>query len=47
MHGSAIGNPTKRANKTCTRSQRHEREHDAMQCNVIKEKDMIGQTFID
>ena len=24
-----------------------EREHDAMQCNAIKEKDKIGQTFID
>ena len=48
IYGSAIGNPSKRASKTCTRSQWHEREHDAMQCNAmqLKRKTWLGKHLL-
>jgi len=46
MHESAVDDTAKRTSKVGTMSRLHGHEHDAMQCDTIKKKDMPGQTFI-
>ena len=46
MHESAVDDTAKRTSEVGTMSRLHGHEHDAMQCDTIKKKDMPGQTFI-
>ena len=47
MHGSAVDDTTKRTSRAGTKPRLDGHEHDAMQCDTIRNKDMIGQSFIE
>ena len=45
MHGSAVDDTVKRASRAGTKSHLDGHKHDAMQCDTIRNKDMIGQSL--
>ena len=45
MHGSAVDDTTKRTSRADTNPCLDGYEHDALQCDTIRNKDMTGQTF--
>ena len=47
MYKSAVDDTAKRTSEVGTMSRLHGHEHDAMQCDTIKKKDMLGQSFIE
>ena len=47
MHGSAVDDTAKRTSRAGTKPRLDGHEHDAMQCDTIRNKDMTGQSFIE
>ena len=47
MHGSAVDDTAKRISGADTKPRLDGYEHDVLQCDTIRNKDMTGQTFIE
>ena len=47
MHGSAVDDTAKRTSRAGIKPRLDGHEHDAMQCDTIRNKDMTGQSFIE
>ena len=47
MHGSAVDDTAKRTSRAGTKPRLDGHEHDEMQCDTIRNKDMTGQSFIE